>query len=127
VDAAAVAKAKGQAWGLTNAFVFHCRGENEQGILGERLEDAAFESREEIRAMKMTMAEVVRRKERYEGRVEGKLEGKREDLVKLLSRRFGKVDEEIVARIESESDLSKLDEWFERGIVARTLNLVKIV
>jgi hypothetical protein len=64
----------------------------------------------------MTGADVLR----AEGRVEGRVEGQARVLIRLLTRRFGKLDAALVQRLESASS-EELDLITDRVITAPTL------
>jgi hypothetical protein len=58
-----------------------------------------------------------------EGCQEGCEEAQRENLLLLLTKRFGQLPEPILARIR-DADLVLLDRWFDRGITAASLDAV---
>ena len=65
----------------------------------------------------MTLAEKLRK----EGRKEGREEGQQRILLKLLGLRFGEVPGAVAARIES-ADVSELELWAERVLIAPTID-----
>lgn len=67
----------------------------------------------------MTLAERLRR----EGIEKGRKETQREVLLKLLSRRFGGVPEDVMGRVR-DAELEQLQDWFDRGITAPSLDAV---
>lgn len=54
------------------------------------------------------------------GRVVGRLEMRREDLVKLLTRRFGPLSAATQRKLDA-APIEKLDRWFDRALDAATL------
>ena len=60
-----------------------------------------------------------RREGRREGREEGRTEAQREILQRMLTRRFGTVPAEAIARIRA-ADEATLDTWIDRLLTART-------
>jgi hypothetical protein len=54
------------------------------------------------------------------GRVVGRLEMRREDLVKLLTRRFGPLSTATQRKLDA-APIEKLDRWFDRALDATTL------
>jgi predicted transposase/invertase (TIGR01784 family) len=71
----------------------------------------------------MTTAERLHEEGRKEGIKEGHEERQREDLLRLLTRRFGQLPEPVLARIRR-AELALLDRWFDRGIMAPSLDAV---
>ncbi|HEU4417551.1 MAG TPA: Rpn family recombination-promoting nuclease/putative transposase [Planctomycetota bacterium] len=71
----------------------------------------------------MSTAEKLQREGRAEGRIEGRVEGRAELLVRLLTKRFGPLSTEAVARINS-ATIAELDRWGERLLDANTLTEV---
>jgi hypothetical protein len=65
----------------------------------------------------MTAAERLRR----EGRKEGYKENGREYLIAMLQGRFGALPEAVLAVIRA-AEKTQLDRWFQRGIMARSLD-----
>lgn len=82
----------------------------------------------------MTAAEKLIRRGREEGHKEGRKEGHKEGrkdgqgdlLIKLLSRRFGRLPEHVLARIRIASE-PQLERWAERILTAPTLDAVLAV
>ena len=60
---------------------------------------------------------------RAEGRREGRNEGQRAMLLKLLSKRFGALPEDAVARMNAAGP-AELEAWFDRGLTAASLSAV---
>ncbi|EXI87558.1 MAG: hypothetical protein AW11_02422 [Candidatus Accumulibacter regalis] len=54
---------------------------------------------------------------KLEGKLEGKIEGEARALQHLLSRRFGAIPMDIVARIAA-ADLEQIEAWFDAAITA---------
>ena len=73
--------------------------------------------------MKMTMAEV----DRQEWEQKGVLRNQRALLIRVLHNRFGEPSKEVVKKIEAESDLAILNQWFDLSTTARTIKQVGIV
>ena len=73
----------------------------------------------------MTAAERLRREGQKEGHKEGSKEGSkntgREYLIAMLQGRFGALPEPILAVIQA-AEKTQLDRWFQRGIMARSLD-----
>ncbi len=57
---------------------------------------------------------------RAEGRSKGRSEMQQEMLLKLLSKRFGALPEDAVARVNAAGP-AELEQWFDRGLTAVTL------
>jgi flagellar biosynthesis/type III secretory pathway protein FliH len=55
-----------------------------------------------------------------EGRAEGRAEAGRTGLLKLLTKRFGPLPEDAVARVKSADEVD-LDRWLDRSLTAPTL------
>ena len=64
--------------------------------------------------------------QRREGREEGKLELRRQDIIDLMTKRFGAPSKEIVKKVKAEMDLAALDQWFEDAMTASTIQQVGI-
>jgi flagellar biosynthesis/type III secretory pathway protein FliH len=71
----------------------------------------------------MTAAEQLHEEGRKEGHKEGREQTQRENLLVLLNRRFGPLPEQALARIRHAS-LAQLQDWFDRGITAQSLDAV---
>lgn len=79
----------------------------------------------------MTIGERLRNEGRAEGRSEGRSEGRNEGraesarnlLTMLLRQRFGEVPEELRHRI-AQAQADKLEQWFQRALVAQAVNEV---
>ena len=81
----------------------------------------------------MTAAERLRREGREEGEKEGRKEGHKEGskegskntgqkyLIAMLQGRFGALPEAVLAAIRA-AENPQLDRWFERGLLARSLD-----
>ncbi len=68
----------------------------------------------------MTTADQLRAQGKTEGRTEGQLEARREDLLDLLSIRFGPLGVTARRRIEK-AKLEQLSRWLRRGVIARSV------
>ena len=75
--------------------------------------------RPEASEIVMTAAEQLRQ----EGHKRGREQNQRENLLMLLSRRFGPLPAAVDARVHS-AELAQLQRWFERGITAPSLDAV---
>ena len=71
----------------------------------------------------VTTADMLRAEGRSEGRSEGLSEGQRAMLLKLLSKRFGALPEDAVARVNAAGP-TELEAWFDRGLTAASLAAV---
>ena len=71
----------------------------------------------------MSTAEKLKREGRAEGRTEGRAEGRTELLLRQLTKRFGPLPTETVARINAAA-IPELDRWGERLLDARSLSEV---
>ncbi len=69
----------------------------------------------------MTAAERLRREGRKEGHKEGREENGRQYLIAMLQARFGALPEAVLAAIRA-AEKTQLDRWFQRGIMARSLD-----
>jgi hypothetical protein len=58
-----------------------------------------------------------------EGHKEGREQSQRENLLMLLNRRFGPLPEPVLDRLRR-AELGQLQQWFERGITAESLDAV---
>ena len=70
----------------------------------------------------MTMAGV----HRQEGVKVGELKRQRVLLIRLLRNRFGEPSKEIAKKIKTETNLDTLDQWFDLGMTALTIEQVGI-
>ena len=68
----------------------------------------------------VTTADMLRAEGRSKGLSEGRSEMQREVLLKLLSKRFGALSEDAVARVNAAGP-AELEQWFDRGLTAVTL------
>ena len=116
---------------------FGLSGENRRGF--ERL--IAQERYREVRKMQLTwadkMLEKARKKGLREGRREGRqeglqegrqeglqeglLEGKRDDLLRILSTRFGPVPERTASQVRALDSIEALDRYLDRAVTAISL------
>ena len=85
---------------------------------------AAEQLREEGRKQGLAKGLAKGREEgRKEGREEGRAQSQRENLLTLLSRRFGPLPARFRTRVRR-AELAELQRWFERGITATSLDAV---
>jgi flagellar biosynthesis/type III secretory pathway protein FliH len=112
-----------------HALVYHEREQSEGQELQELIEESAQTEghRREIRTMQQTYAELLKAKGREEGREEGELLARRENLLRLLRRRFHKVPAKVEAMVNKTDDVGQLNAWFDRAATADTLAEVGIV
>ena len=68
----------------------------------------------------MSMAEQLIEQVAQKGRAEGRVEGGRTVLLKLLTKRFGSLPEDVVARVTGAEE-ADLDRWLDRILTAPTL------
>jgi predicted transposase YdaD len=113
-------------------LVYHERGGSEHRPLQEAIEASVQTdpNRQEVQAVKRTIAEEMqekgRRKGRREGRQEGEIRARQQMLLLLLRRRFGEIPEETAAAINACRDVRQLDLWGENFAVAATLEDIGI-
>ena len=69
----------------------------------------------------MTIAEKLRDEGRQQGFEQGREETQRENLITLLSLRFGVLSDSLVTRIQRADD-AQLEHWFRRGATAQRLD-----
>ena len=88
---------------------------------------AAREVGEEVEEAIVTTADMLRAEGRSEGLSQGRSEGLSEGLsqgramlVKLLSKRFGALPEDVMVRVNAGGP-AELEAWFDRGLAATTL------
>lgn len=78
--------------------------------------------RQEVNAMRKTIADVLKE----EGRNEGALKARREMLLRLLRAKFRQLPVTVIATIEACADSAQLDAWCEAILKARHLSDVGI-
>ena len=66
----------------------------------------------------MTVGEKLREQGRQQGLLEGRAKGRAEDVLRILSARGIAVDEEARKLVLSCTDLTALDQWFDRALTA---------
>jgi hypothetical protein len=69
----------------------------------------------------MTAAERLRREGHEQGRQEGLKEGRQQYLITMLEARLGTLPAAVLAIIRT-ADQTRLDRWFQQGLLARTLD-----
>jgi len=83
---------------------------------------AQTEYLEEVREMEVTWADKMREEGREQGLRAGLLEGKREDLLALLTLKFGELPPDVVARVKAMGSTSELDACLARILSARSIH-----
>ena len=93
---------------------------------GDTLTKIAMEAnptrKEEVRQMAQTIAEALIEEGRAEGRAEGELGTQRENLRRLLLRKFQQLPDTILQRIETCADVEKLKAAIDRVLDMKSLN-----
>ena len=107
-----------------HALVYHERepGEREdlQAHIGKSVKSDPH--RQEVNAMRKTIADVLKE----EGRTEGFLKARREMLLEAIRVRFEEPPANVRDAIEACTDIAQLDAWFRLALTARRLANVGI-
>jgi predicted transposase YdaD len=77
-----------------------------------------------VKEVYVTVADKLRAEGRKEGRKEGRSVARAEALLRLLDHRMGPVSESLRARVLATPDESLLQRWFDRALVAASLDEV---
>lgn len=93
-----------------------------QDVLYDAKENIMFD----IMDIKESWIERIQREGREQWREEGREEGKREMVLRLLTRKFGELPNELTERIERIEDNSLLDQLGEQIITADTLTDIHV-
>ena len=123
-----------------HALVAHERQPDEQQQLGESIETSVQTDphRNEVNAMRITIADSLiaqghqkghqkgRQEGRQEGHEEGALESRRNILLRHITKRFGDVPTETLSVIEHCKDPVQLDEWLDGVLTAKSLRALGI-
>jgi len=86
----------------------------------ERLTEDSVKSdphRQEVNAMRKTIADVLKE----EGRTEERLKSRREMLLEAIRVRFGEPPADVRSAVEACTDIAQLDAWFRLALTARRL------
>jgi hypothetical protein len=105
-------------------MIYHYKDLREMPSLDETINASVRtdEHRRELIEMGKTYAQVLKE----EGREQGEIRALRSTLLRQLQRRFGKLPQEIVQRIQSTDDSKTLNSWLERFATASTLEEMEI-
>jgi hypothetical protein len=103
-----------------HALVHHVREPGEREDLQTHIAKSVKTDphRQEVNAMRKTIAEVLKE--------EGRLKSRRETLVEAIRIRFGKPPADVQGAIEACADIAQLDSWFRLVLTARRLKEVGI-
>ena len=106
------------------AMVYHERSDSEQDKLQEVMENSVQDeaTRQEVAKMWKTGAEAAMER----GAQKAGLLTRRQTLVRLLSKRFGKVPSAVVSVVEATDDVDQLDDWLDRLVTVQTLEQLGI-
>jgi flagellar biosynthesis/type III secretory pathway protein FliH len=113
-------------------LVYHEREPEERPALQDRIEASVRtdEFRQEVVAMRRTIADVLKEEGKREGWKEGRKEGqvlaRRDILLDQLRERFGRVPPEVVNTIETTDNIKRLNAWLKRLVKVKSLEDVRI-
>jgi hypothetical protein len=107
-----------------HALVYHERNFAERRELHKTIEASvrSADHRQEVRAMRKTIADVIK----AEGRREEAIRARRQTLLRQLRRRFGDLPAEIVDLVKATEDVHQLDAWLDRVVEAEALEDMEI-
>jgi hypothetical protein len=114
------------------AFIYERREESEHdeflSIIKSSIEDNT--QRQEVEEMGKTMAQVLEERGEARGIEKGIEKGtiitKREAVIRLLRLRFESVPDALIRNIKSINEVSRLDEIFDRAVIAKTIKDLEI-
>ncbi len=80
----------------------------------------------EVQEMEVMWADRMRAKYEKEGREKGLIEGKREALLRLLTKKFGPLSEDVTARVRALEAVDELDVYLDRVLTATSLEEMEL-
>ena len=101
-----------------HAMIYHDRETAEHEALVEILRSTA---RKDYQPEVILMGKTIAQELREEGKHEGEIEGMRKSLVRLLTKKFKGIPENILAEIQATTDNQQLESWLDAVLTARQI------